>query len=414
MIDSRFWDRVVLQACHSEPAIKHAILALSSWHQYLQANGETASQHRAFADKQYHLALQHTQTLISSADADNLAPVLITCILCIVYEAARGNFRASILHMDSGRGIVHQHLYKFRQAGRRSDLAEIQHTLSRLDASHGCFSDDARDYLYTVENFLQTNPALEPWQFQDIYEARNCLFDIGRFLLLVSCHMVDAYLAGDSETYQKYQTMKEACVPKLRDWYTHFEAAAQRTSPSSQMLVLTLRLWAHAGAIILETTIAGPETRFDFMLERFQAILSLGEQIVDRLSASNDDHFSYDLGYTNIVWFVAAKCRDPDMRRRALKLLKVTTTQECMLPSVPALAVVERLIELEEGDEEIQAAADVPEDRRVWLTGMAIHLDEQYVDARFHTSAFGKTPPRVLQERLHWDQRADPSGEMSS
>lgn len=57
-----------------------------------------------------------------------------------------------------------------------------------------------------------------------------------------------------------------------------------------------------------------------------------------------------DSDITMPVFFIAMKCRDPVLRRKAIQLLEEYERQEGLLNSKVLARVAERLVEIEEGD----------------------------------------------------------------
>lgn len=131
LVDSRFWDRLVLQACHFEPAIKHAVLAMSSLHQLsaLTTDSDATQHHRLYADQQHQKALTAARALTSSSQPQDMVRILIACILFIIFESVRGDYKASAMHLDSGRAIMAQHSQCIKNASRGKDFDEIGYAL---------------------------------------------------------------------------------------------------------------------------------------------------------------------------------------------------------------------------------------------------------------------------------------------
>lgn len=152
LLHSRFWDRVVLQLSHTQPAVKHCVLALSAWHQLVITKDHRTDclALRQYADKQYQLALESARMMVTSATDSDIGHILATCIVFVLYESVRGNHKASRLHLDNGRAIARQYSSSLsRQASRRTDLAEMQEALARLDLTYGSMPDGSTPYPYS-------------------------------------------------------------------------------------------------------------------------------------------------------------------------------------------------------------------------------------------------------------------------
>jgi hypothetical protein len=76
LLDARFWDRLVLQACDAEPAIKHAVLAIAAFHNSTiqQTDRSSAQEHLAYAEKQYHTALGEAKSLVVTPSSQRTDP----------------------------------------------------------------------------------------------------------------------------------------------------------------------------------------------------------------------------------------------------------------------------------------------------------------------------------------------------
>lgn len=80
---SVFWERLVLQTAHHEPAIRHAIVAIGSLHeQKTVAGGFDVT----FALEQYNLAIKKLLSPLSQAGARGVDVCLISCILFTCFE----------------------------------------------------------------------------------------------------------------------------------------------------------------------------------------------------------------------------------------------------------------------------------------------------------------------------------------
>lgn len=390
IVDCRFWDRVVLQACHTEPTIKHAVLALSSLHQLagLSSDSETAYQHRVYAEKQHHKALAEARGLIASAQPQDVDRILIACVIFIIFEGVRGDYRAAAMHMDSGRAIVAQNSQRLKHVSRRRDLVEVEHALARLDLSAICFSDRTSPYRYNLTDFYQTNPVLSPDTFQDLGEAQASFFDLMRWLLVLADHIDKEQRHGNLQSMARYQAEKNKCGAMLEKWHYHFEEIAQRADPSASIMVQSLKCWyACAWSTVVAETY-GPETRYDACMQYFQDLVEAGESIAEKLKDPKVARtFSFDLGYTIPSYYAATRCRDPVLRRRAVALLKSYPRQEGVWESVAASTVAARWIEVEEeGLGEVKCAADVPEHRRIKYIDTEVSVDSKSASVRLRAN----------------------------
>ena len=415
LVDSRFWDRVVLQACHNEPAVKHAVLALSSLHQLhgLPPDSEAARHYSFYADQQYQKALRASQILVASAEPQDADLVLITCIVFICYEGFRGGYRACKVHIDAGRSIVAQNRHRLRHASRRNDLAEIEQALARLDVHAVTFSDSSSPYTYSLIDFYNTAPNLQPGPFSNISEARASFVDLLRWVLLVCTHIDFTASSARSRSHQHfdledpaqfayYQAGRARSGAQMRLWHRHFEDLVQRTQGEPALLVTNLKIW-YAAAMALDKARFGPETRWDAVQGHFEQIVELCEKLAGELSSSEDDSsFSLEFGYVMPAFLTATRCRDPVIRRRALKILWASPRQEGMWGSTGAAAIAQRWVEVEEeGLEDIKGASDIPDYRRIRIVDTTV--DASYRKATLRWMIGPKTVEDALRlENVQW------------
>ncbi len=374
-----------MQASHVEPAIKHAVLALGSWHQAEMDDLISRPRSRLYANSQYQLALENAQTPLTSASVNDLDRVLVGCIVFSIYEAARGYHEASQQHIKNGRRILLQYGDSLNSS-RRSETAEILQMLTRLDIA---FADQTPQKHRNAEAAVGLNVPLEPCEFEEIRHAQKYLFDIERRLVLLQLNMSDAYADGDHQVYAELHVERLKCVPALLTWKKYFDRLLGKASPTTcDLTVLFLTLCYHAALIFARTEDQVAETQCDPLLPEFEVTVSCGEQIVDCLLRNPrlQSVISYDTGYVTCIFFAATRCRDPRLRRRAISVLKALPRQEGIWKSSSAAKIAEQLIHLEEAGldtENINCAADVPEQKRIWQMDGSLGPDAASMTAQF-------------------------------
>ncbi|KAH6892106.1 hypothetical protein B0T10DRAFT_401105 [Thelonectria olida] len=125
--DNEFWTRRVLQECHSEAAIKHAVIALGALYQTLEQNpepGEYASSssharsqaimgHWQIAVKRYSDACNALVGL-NSQDSRSHKTLIMANVLLACFDSFIGDHRQAINQIQTGLGLLerfrsHQH-----------------------------------------------------------------------------------------------------------------------------------------------------------------------------------------------------------------------------------------------------------------------------------------------------------------
>lgn len=408
LVDARFWDRILLQSAHREPAVKHAVLALSSWHQHSEPDldNDTRQKHRLYSEQQHQKALVEAQALLASAGPQTSPDVvLIACIVFICFEAARANFEGSQVHMHSGRSILVQNRKQLQAKYRRSDLVEIEQALFRLDIHALSFQSSAAPLKYSLGDFLETNPILEVPDFTTFAEARACLIDLSRWTLVSTNIEPDMGYLKDHNSIERHEEQKVKCRIQMQRWKERFDILEADLDRSSPVPTHCVQIWWAAIMAIIESSPHGPETRWDKAQHRFKSVVEIGEMIVQNLiSEGSKSSFSLDIGYVDAVFLVASRCRDPYIRRRALAVLRACRRREGQWDSAAAAAVAESFMDVEEeGLGIVTKASDIPESKRVQCIDPELHAEQECADVRFVIMPTQRSELVFVHKHVRWD-----------
>ena len=389
LMNSRFWDRIVLQVCHVEPAVRHAVLALSSLHQLSEARRDDPSvalSHQRYADQHYYQALGAAQSLLQSSGAEDIDRVLITCLVFTCYENVRGNYAASQLHTSSGRSIMAQHRERLSRLSRRNDLNEIQQLFARLDIGALAFSPSSSPYPYDIASFYATSPNLIPDAFDTIEDARAPLIDHIRWSLVI--RRIDlATVLQDPTLFALLESDRSKVAEHLTLWSARFEELAARDCNASPILIRTLRIWHQLVSIDVVANWYGSELRYDAHVAQYEHLVSTAEEIIELLAQKPDrGAFSFDLGITIPLFATAERCRDPHIRRRALKAMHAGPRQEGTWGPGAALAAEKWVLFEEQGLGHVEKASDIPEWRRIRNMDASINVDSGTADVVFEVT----------------------------
>lgn len=221
----------MLQLSHSEPAIKHGILALSTIHErFEQTLPYVRTKAGGFAFTQYMQAVRHSNELLVAQKGDNvdLEKVLIACIIFTCYENLAGNYQASNMHLQNGLRILKQHKHDRRLTAVLSQDS-IANVLYRFDFQAMTFSDSTSPYQYLLD-FPPDIP-----QVRDAYktnsEARDDLVAILRGILWISGIAEEDAGAVEHQTWLRVYS---GVVKSFEEWETSFGEYQQRMPPHEQ------------------------------------------------------------------------------------------------------------------------------------------------------------------------------------
>ncbi|KAK4941116.1 hypothetical protein LTR10_018916 [Elasticomyces elasticus] len=122
--ESYFWTNVVMQLSHREPAVRHAVVAVSSLYEKFQDVVKTpiSAPANPLALRHYNAAIKE---LRSTRDE---TVVLVVCALFICIEFLQGNHQSAIEHCRSGILVLNKADTSFIRNSDSYRLGELRHT----------------------------------------------------------------------------------------------------------------------------------------------------------------------------------------------------------------------------------------------------------------------------------------------
>ncbi|KAF2843634.1 hypothetical protein M501DRAFT_985734 [Patellaria atrata CBS 101060] len=414
---SELWSQWVLQLCHSEPAIKHGILAISALHERYEREPSLYSpcDEKDFAFVQYAQAVQHSNQLMMSPESgpSHLSKILIACVLFICYENLAGNYAVAKMHLKNGQRILLNHLQSRKTKDQEQDpLGIFCLILGRLDFQAMTFSDDQSPYEYTeLSRPLYPSTAAPPpipERFEDLQSARDVLVSNLRWIMWTAAAQekvlennaqidLEAVLGTGASDLSRLLALQKQCERNLDDWSSRFSmfmdlhsrtssrTLVEASSSSSSSLpaqpsifnphgATILRMLALTGHTIVRGTLNGTERDWDAQIPTFC-------QIIDLASTLPRPQFgtalTFDTGPIIPLFLTTIKCRDPQLRRQAIRLLRNSGRREGVWESLAAARVGENVVRIEE--EGVRLLSHTPHDSSemmIWWS--AADIEERY------------------------------------
>ena len=366
---SSFWNRTVPQFCHTEPSIQHAVFALGSLHEGIQLQGLEGSGGRVrdpFALQECNKAIRHLFTTASSKGPQSDETFLMACALFICFECLQGNYNSALSHMQNGLNIFRR--WQAKESGfipskslqsfkpRSTVEGEIAQMFSRLNMQPLFFPNT---HLFPTDVMKQDiSLALDSTKdsFTSTSEARDWLdYFVSNRVQARAAAFVGSQAADDQSCANEFQD--ESDYHLLHEWLAIFQRFVKEKSstfgPKDQLGVLVLKMQYQSVKIILSVPVAHEEAAFDSFETGFTSILSLATSVVLRQAPEHTARFSFETGIVPTLFFTATKCRNPWIRRQALNILSTTPRQESVWHSEILSKIVERVILIEEGRDEL-------------------------------------------------------------
>lgn len=239
------------------------------------------------------------------------------------------------------------------QVYKRLDLQALSFSDSNIPYSASLCSEAVQmiairhPHIYSIEDAIDTVLHLFRWVFQKTDNNESC--PIPR---------EDLYAAKHA----------------LKQWNKQSPTDIHATNNPKPPFTL-LKMYQIIMEIILTVEAQCLETLHDVYLPEYKQLLAMSEDLIlsGQTSRTSQSFFCFDLGIIFPLFWVAIKCREPKVRRRAVELLALMDHQEGAWKSSSAAKVASFLIDIEEeGRCPVVSMKDISETARVHLIGMKV------------------------------------------
>ncbi|GFG15525.1 hypothetical protein IFM61606_07649 [Aspergillus udagawae] len=366
---SEFWSGFVLQAGMSDPAVLHAILALSSVHRQgiLNDDGLQTGDEEKVTLTRYSKAINYLQPHFKAKDRTAFRIALIVCVLFIALELLRGHFESARIHLQQGLNLLEGSGLLKRKGqllvGPGQEYVDdwIVHALSRLHIQLELLKQVHRGSALRVKvHFLEckssTFPSLkEAWSW--LHHQMGTVFQLNGEV----CEHVCPESDPPAELLQRQQSIQENLTQWLNTYMTTIYTMKGRM-PKDQAHVYGLLRTYHIMITIMAATCLSPgdEMVFDLHTDQFLEMITMLAHLWNFLSmystfGSRPAQFFMsrsigDMGWIAPLYYTAIKCRVHRIRLHAIRLLEASFHREGFWDSQILAFVARKVMEIEEGD----------------------------------------------------------------
>ncbi|KAM0277786.1 hypothetical protein ACHAPQ_008998 [Fusarium lateritium] len=358
-IDSSFWGGVVLKMSTTEPAVRHAMLAISSLHEAVE------SRYRSVHDIDTRFAFREYSNAITSLrnwgerNEPSVVPLLV-CVLFICIEFLIDRDMAAQMHICQGR-----HILSTLGDGRSPAMEMIKHSLvpiyTRLSLSSFLFGSRPAPIPTHLRGWVEV-----PVVFTTIEDARYALYLVLDEALQFSANARAVIFNpnADPQGIRNLQNEQQRLLSQLSRWYAAFTVLTSMSAQSSSLenLLNVLRIYHQSTFIWVSASLDTYETMFDHYTANFANIISLASSVIGSVPANAKlEPFSFETEIIPPVYWTAVKCRHPLLRRAALKLLtrdQMRNRRENLWHARETAVIAARSIEIEEADLDVPLDLD--------------------------------------------------------
>ncbi|WZH49388.1 Transcriptional regulatory moc3 [Fusarium acuminatum] len=359
-IDSGFWGGVVLKMSTTEPAVRHAMLAISSLHEAVESRYRSVHEiDTRFAFREYGNAITSLRNW-GQRNEPSVVPLLV-CVLFICIEFLIDRDMAAQMHICQGR-----HILSTLGDGRSPALEMIKHSLvpiyARLSLSSFLFGSRPAPIPTHLRGWVEM-----PVMFTTIEDARYALY-----LLLDEALQFSTSARGvifnpnaDPQEIRNLQNEQQRLLSQLSRWHAAFTVLTSMSaqSPSLESLLNVLRIYHQSTLIWISSCLDTCETIYDRYTANFANIISLASSVIGSVPANAKlEPFSFETEIIPPVYWTAVKCRHPLLRRAALKLLtrdQMRNRRENLWHARETAVIAARSIEIEEADLDVPLDLDL-------------------------------------------------------
>ncbi|KAI9654046.1 MAG: hypothetical protein M1831_005563 [Alyxoria varia] len=357
--ESEFWSRLVLQLSRSEPVVRHAVLAFSSFHETREKEHlSTFPDHSTLTKQEYQdeFALQNYTKSVSllrkrlSENQQSKTVALVSCILFVCIEFLRGNNDSAIAHLRSGLSILRLQPENVSDADTPTDTPDpsIPPQFARLSLVQSLYDQPkGKKFIEPMEVPIEDHDTLNT-----LDHAKNSITNLTNAVL--SFHLMndhDLFADESDATMSQHDLIKQHC-----EWLAAFDTLVDsiKTSATESIRAANMiRLHYMLSSIWANKSISGNEESFDAHLNAFEEIVDVAEKVVSPVNGDegpgwSPSSFSVDTGLIPALLFTATKCRHRETRRKACKLIRKSPRREGLWDSLEAAKIAELIIRIEE------------------------------------------------------------------
>jgi hypothetical protein len=387
--DADFWTRVVMQIGQTEPAIRHAMIAVGELNRLRQCCVHEAGlptrrtivmqdplsiapapvvqpddHNEPFALIHYNKAISHlAKRMRDEPGSADIA--LLACILFVCLEFLRRDDAPAMRHFKSGMNIALT-TAKNDCSGPYNQMHTIRAQMlpffHRLELLSMLFGNDP-SYDYPVEL-----PDAVPAVFASLNDARDSLVHLLnlnlRFIRSVRFHRYDGSLSD------AHRARQQELLDSSAKWKCGFDLLlATRTLPDKDVQAANvLHIHYIVSKMWLRRCTSSNEMETDDDIPDYEVAVRLAELLQSEAGtrekrSAYPSTFLFDMEVVSPIYLVAVKCRSPSIRRRAIAVLKSSCRQEGLWDSNVVAAIAERVMELEEANMNVLDGSERPAER---------------------------------------------------
>jgi hypothetical protein len=361
----------------SEPAVRHALIALG----YLHSTESGSLKHarsRFTALTESKTFLRHYNMSVKSL-VDRMGQSgytteigLVTCLLFVCMEFLRGNHHTAFTHLINGLDIITERKKEIRHDSVDSPLSTSLDCKATTIASCNTstlIEDELKPiFVRSLTSALLygavldirpyvTNLDLQHYgdhQFSNIREMQLSAYELRNHSIYQSRYLgIKRHFYRIKEFSVEELERKQLVLGCQYAWYVavkHYKNTHALTN-SDELVISKLLIGHYVTYIWLTCQLDPTAMAIDAYLEDFKTVLLYCERILDSMDLDTPQHaarFTFEISLIPALYSVALRCRCPATRRKAVDLLERNPPREGLWDVATHLIVAKRAVEMEE------------------------------------------------------------------
>lgn len=386
--ETPLWSRLIPQQCSREPAIKHAVLALSALYKSASSSDthtvKLNDDHFKFALVQQSRAIGLLREALASGRS-NVRLALIMSLLFGCFESFYGNWETATQQIYSGLNIL-RHV-------REDATQQVTTRIVDVDLEVGLMLGRLK---LQILSFLALNPMCEspfnnlndddledvPDYFSNFNEAFMSATALASVALRHS--RASARFGGIEVPPNLIAQQRDYLKRRADQWNKAYEPifaqACEDTTSHAYYGALQLRICVWKCEIMIATSISNSEDVFDDFTSQFQRITYFAQHILQRnpqVRGLDGLRGQYGRGLIMALFYTATRCRESPIRRQAIAILQKWPCTNGVWHSLQAAKVAEWIVNIEErySDEH----GYVHKDRRIKMNSLKVVLQNDVI-----------------------------------
>lgn len=408
---SELWSRIILQAAQTDPCIRHAIIALSSFHEIYTLPPSERQQASQFALRHYNTAIRHQIQASASkgANSEDADRYMTASILFICIELLQNHYVSAFSLLANAIKLVSASARpeKKSSAWPRKDIEAIYNRL-QLQA-FGILGPNVAADMGVPSAARPTYPPI-PAVFSSIEEARSSLEDL-------VCIFTFAQNRQEKDVLLRCADLVEGARIMVNCWSTAFQGLldqiGRKLSPQQEQGINVIRIWQLRAIATLEASAASAHMSntkevWDSMIMLGNKVVELAESVVQKAMASpchRSRGFTLDHGVVEPMMATALMCRDPALRQRILEVLRRYPCREGLYDSALMICVAERAAHIEQAAvPNAKHASDIPAWARIDSVLPTLQFGDRHAVFQLTRQQKGMLPgpTELFEEVVSW------------